>query len=334
MRSEVRALPEEFLDRLGRMVPRSKWDEIANTFAQRRPTTFRVNTLKASPCAIQEVLQADGFGLKQISWYKEAFLLERRSLRELQKTPAYREGKLYVQSLSSMVPALVLDPQPGEEVLDIAAAPGGKTTQMICLMKGQGVVVANDNNRVRFFKLKANVELQDSPHVELTLKAGEAFGRTHPNRFDRVLVDAPCSAEGRFQIHEPRSFGFWKLAKIREMVRKQRRLLASAINATRPGGKILYSTCTFAPEENEGIIDWALDRFPGQLTLEPIALSFPKGTSGLSSWEGKAFSSAVRRAVRILPTSWMEGFFLARLRKVAANTPTDATSIARVSPHQ
>lgn len=314
MRSEVQKLPELFLERLKRIVPSQKWDAVANTFTEPTPTTFRVNTLKISSGVLQEKLEHQDFRLEKVSWYPEAFILRDGRLRALQETEAYRKGEIYVQGLSSMVPPMILNPQPGERVLDLTAAPGSKTTQIACLMKGEGEIVANDNNRIRFFKLKANVELQGAMNVKLTMKYGESFGREAPESFDRVLLDAPCSAEGRFQIREPASYRYWKPVKIKEMVRKQKGLLFSALQALRPGGVMVYSTCTFAPEENEGVLDWVLKKFGGGVEIQRIEPPFPNYMPGLMQWEDQTFHSSLREAVRILPTSQMEGFFLARIR--------------------
>ena len=315
MRSEVHCLPANFLARLQQLIPHNKWDTVANTFAEPKPTTFRVNSLKSSPSIVCENLDRQGFRLEKIPWYVEAFILREGRLRDLQETEIYRRGEIYVQSLVSMLPPLVLDPQPGELVLDLTAAPGSKTTQLACLMKGEGRIVANDNNKIRFFKLKANVELQSAKNVELTLKYGESFGREFPEHFDRVLLDAPCSAEGRFNVKDPASYRYWKIHKVRQMARKQRKLLFSALSALRPGGTLVYSTCTFAPEENESVIDLALNKFGGVIELETIQLSLLNRIGGLEEWEGKSFHSSLKKAVRILPTSQMEGFFIARIRK-------------------
>lgn len=335
MRSEVQRLPTLFLERLRRIIPPQKFDAVANTFADAKPTTFRINTLKnvgarsprpsggetlpdrqAGP-PLQETLEHLGFRLERVPWYPNAFILRGGRLRDLQETEAYKKGEIYVQSLSSMLPSLVLDPQPGERILDLTAAPGSKTTQIACLMKGEGTIVANDNNRIRFFKLKANVELQDAANVELSCRPGELFGRDFPESFDRVLLDAPCSAEGRFQIGEPGSYKYWKPAKVKEMARKQKNLLLSAIRALKPGGVLVYSTCTFAPEENEAVLDWALEKLKDAIEIENIGnrIRIPNPMSGLPQWEGQTFHPSIRNALRILPTSLMEGFFLARLRK-------------------
>lgn len=315
MRAEARVLPELFLERLRQIVPPQQVDTVMNTFTQPKPTTFRVNTLKTAASAVREQLEAEGVRLERVSWYPDAMILRSSRLRELQEHALYRTGALYVQSLSSMVPPLVLEPQPGETALDLCAAPGSKTTQMACLMRAQGRLVANDNNRVRFFKLKANVELQAATNVELSLGYGETFGHRHPAAFDRILVDAQCSTEGRFLTSEPASYRFWALRKLHEMAHKQRRLLRSAVDALRPGGVLVYSTCTFAPEENEGVVSWMLEQCGPMVALEPIPLQFPNYLPGLTRWKGDVFDASLARTRRILPTETMEGFFLARLRK-------------------
>lgn len=318
MRNEIKRLPAEFLERLRLLFPVNKFDDMANTFCLDRPTTFRVNTLKKEIPVIYETLTQAGFRLEKVSWCPGAFILRNRSLRDLQSTESYRQGEIYVQSLPSMVPPLVLAPEPGETVLDLTAAPGSKTTQMAVMMQGKGRLVANDNNKIRFFKLKANVEQQGAVQVELSMQFGESFGKKFPDTFDRVLLDAPCSAEGRFSTHEPSSYRFWKAQKIKEMCYKQKKLFAAAFQALKPGGRMVYSTCTFAPEENESVLNWALETFPGQLEIESFRLPFHNQREGLREWQGRVFHETVRKAVRIIPNQDMEGFFVARVSKKKA----------------
>ncbi|OGW79717.1 MAG: hypothetical protein A3G33_01560 [Omnitrophica bacterium RIFCSPLOWO2_12_FULL_44_17] len=315
MRDEIKRLPAEFLERLRQLVPSHKFDSIVNTFAVTKPTTFRVNTLKATAETVEKELRGLGFRCDRAPWLSGAFILREGRLRELQETEIYKTGKIYVQNLSSMIPVLVLDPQPGETILDLTAAPGSKTTQIACLMKNDGRLVANDNNKIRFFRLKANIELQGCKNVELMLKYGEAFGRIFPETFDRVLLDAPCSAEGRFDANDPRSIGYWKIQKVKEMAHKQKKLIFSGIQALKPGGILVYSTCTFAPEENEEVLDFALKKNEGQIELESIKLPLTNQMPGIRSWQDKKFHPSISKSVRILPANQMEGFFVARLRK-------------------
>lgn len=254
--------------------------------------------------------------MERVPWHDTAFVLRNRSSRELTDTAVYRAGHIYVQSLSSMLPPLLLDPQPGEMILDLTAAPGSKTTQMASLMQNRGTIIANDSNKPRFFRLLANVKLQGATCAQCVLSHGETVWRRYGETFDRVLVDAPCSAEGRFDMNDPRTYRYWKLRKVREMVRKQKRLLYSGIRALKPGGVLVYSTCTFAPEENEGVVSWALEKFAG--VVEPMASRLPVSNVAvpLTAWEGKPFATGIRHAVRILPTATMEGFFLAKLTRL------------------
>ena len=315
MRSEARLLPELFLSRLRKIIPSQKFDVIANSFTDTKPTTFRINSLKISRELVRENLERQGFRLASVSWYPDAFVLREGRLKELEKTESYLKGEIYVQNLSSMIPPLVLDPKPGERILDLTAAPGSKTTQTACLMKGEGKIVANESDRIRYEKLKANVELQAARNVELVLSFGESIGKKCPNHFDRVLLDAPCSAEGRFNARAPSSYRYWTLDKVKEMAKLQKKLFTSAVSALKSGGILVYSTCTFSPEENEGVLNEGLEKFGGQIEIEEINLSISNKMVGLVVWEGRKFHTSVKKTIRILPTSEMEGFFVARLRK-------------------
>ena len=304
-----------FLERLAQIYPGRTGEAVLATFQTARPTTFRVNTLLAEPAVIRRSLHDAGFQLERVPWSPVAFVLKNRSGRELTETPEYRSGHLYVQGLSSMLPPLILDPQPGETVLDITAAPGSKTTQMAALMRNQGKIIANDNNKPRFFKLMANVKLQQATCVECTMHHGETLWRRWSEAFDRVLVDAPCSAEGRFHTSDPKTYHFWKPQKVHEMMRKQKRLLYAAIHLLKPGGTLVYATCTFAPEENEAMVSCVLEKFHDTVVCVPSGVPVANTLHGLLSWEGRRFLPDTRNAVRIMPTATMEGFFLAKMVK-------------------
>jgi 16S rRNA (cytosine1407-C5)-methyltransferase len=310
-------LPPIFLERLTHIIPPDQIDSVMAAFA-RRPTTFRVNPLKTNRADLLAKLSALDFQVEPVDWYDDAFILRNKSKAELIATPMYQHGELYVQSLSSMLPPLVLAPQPGEKILDLTAAPGSKTTQIAALMRNTGEIVANDRSKIRLSKLVANLKLQGVTNVRTRLMNGEDLWKKFPAYFDRALVDAPCSLEGRFEAGNLKSFGDWSLRKVKFLAAIQQHLLRSAVSATRVGGIIVYSTCTLSPEENEGVIDWLLQKEPGVVAIEPIDLRMPT-QPGIARWNDHDFSPAVRNATRILPSSTLEGFFIAQLKKIKSN---------------
>jgi NOL1/NOP2/sun family putative RNA methylase len=310
-------LPEPFLEKLRRLVPANQWDKVLKTFASERPVTFRVNSLKLVPSSLKERLEPLGFKVENIPWYKDAFILRKGRQRDLEKTDLYAKGEIYVQGLSSMIPPLVLAPQPNDIVLDLTAAPGSKTTQLSALMKNQGRILANDNNPIRLEKLKANAGNQGASNVE-TLPAGDGglVWKDNFEKFDRVLLDAPCSSEGRFQLDTPSTYGYWKEDTNRKMAKDQRRLFKSAFLSLKPGGTMVYSTCTFAPEENEMVLNWALETYGEAIQIEDASQALPLHTRGLAAWGDLKFNPGVVKSIRVLPTPDIEGFFVARLRKI------------------
>lgn len=318
----TRQFPPAFEAKLRRLIPHNQWDKTYKTFLEERPTTFRVNTLRTASAEVREKLQSDGFKLENVLWYKDAFILRKGKQKDPEKTDLYRTGAIYVQGLSSMVPPLVLAPQPGDKVLDLTAAPGSKTTQLAALMGNQGQVTANDNNAIRVEKLKANVALQGASIVTV-LEAGDGglVWKDRHESFDKVLLDAPCSSEGRFQLDVPSTYGYWREDTNRRMAKDQRRLLKSAVLSVKPGGTLVYSTCTFAPEENEMMVQWALDTYGDALEVEEIVLPLPAHTRGLTQWEGTGFHPSVARSVRVLPTPDVEGFFVVRFKKIRSVPP-------------
>jgi 16S rRNA (cytosine1407-C5)-methyltransferase len=226
----------------------------------------------------------------------------------------FNEGRIYIQGLSSQLAAIILDPRPGETVLDLAAAPGGKTLHIAALMHNEGQLSAVEPVKHRFFKLKANLERGDASMVKTYLRDGREVGNKVPERFDRVLLDAPCSSEARIRSGRPETWAHWSEKKIKEVARKQKRLLISAIRALKPGGTLLYSTCSFAPEENELVIQDALRRYP-EMKVIPADIPVDNVQQGLSEWAGKSLNPEVKKCTRILPNQHMDGFFLCLLQK-------------------
>ena len=308
-------LPAEFLERLQTIVPAAQYDGVVRSFGTAKPVSFRINTL-ADGTAARARLRESGIGIEEVPWFPEAMVLSDPEQAPALE-PLVEEGLIYRQALSSMLAALALGPRPGESVLDACAAPGSKTSLCAALMENSGKITAVERVRTRLYKLRAVLELQRVTNTETVLSDIRRYRHEH-GPVDRALVDAPCSSEGRFHTGNPRSVNYWSLRKIREMRRKQRGILLSAGRLVKSGGTLIYATCTFAPEENEEVVDWFLRKTGGAFVLEDVSDEWGtrvESYPALKSWRKHEFHPSIGGCLRVLPTEHMDGFFIARLRK-------------------
>jgi NOL1/NOP2/sun family putative RNA methylase len=272
--------------------------------------TARVNTLKATTARLLELL-AD-IGPEVLPWYSDGLVLG--DAVAVGRRLEHFLGLFYVQEAVSMVPPLVLSPEPGETVLDISAAPGSKTTQMAAMMQNTGLVVANDSSPVRVRGLVGNIDRAGCLNVAVTRLDGIRLAEPMAGRCDRVLVDAPCSAEGTIR-KSPQALEHWSLDAFPRFAAIQRGLLQAGFRCLRPGGRLVYSTCTLAPEENEGVVNWLLAREPAAEVVE-WNLAGLVAHAGVTKWQGEEFRAEVARTRRILPQdNDTEAFFVALIRK-------------------
>ncbi len=314
------ALPQTFCEKLRHIAQSEKEHQyILEAFAKKRPPAIRINTLKMTVEQVIKELTKLKIEYKPVGWHSSALILPYSSTRELTKLLLYQSGALYIQSLSSMIPALVLAPEQTDIVLDLAAAPGSKTTQLATLMKNQGIIIANDIDQKRIFKLKSILNQQGVTNTNVISMSGQRVWEKYPEYFDKVLVDAPCSMEGRFDTSDPKSFSHWSPKKVKNLARLQKWLLRSAFSATKPGGTLVYSTCTLSPEENEEVIDWLLKKESGKVEVKNIPLNIPERTNGLTTYRENQYDHSVTKTVRILPSEIMEGFYIAHLQKLSSN---------------
>jgi 16S rRNA C967 or C1407 C5-methylase (RsmB/RsmF family) len=312
-------LPEAFERRLQQLLGEAGTRAWQAAFAAPPPATFRLNSLRGDPAAtLAEIAALDPTPL---DWPADAWSVAPSRRRELTDCDAARDGRIYLQTPSSLVPVQVLDPQPGEEILDLAAAPGGKTIYMAARMQDRGRIGAVEVVKGRFHRLKRNLERCGVSLADTYLADGTGVGRKVPERFDRVLLDAPCSSEGRFRAGDPDSWAVWSPKKIREMARKQTRLARSALQALKPGGRLVYCTCTLAPEENEALVDGLLQRWGDVLEVEAVDLPAERCDAAVTSWEGKAYDPAVAGCARVRADGVLESFFVACLRKTGSLEP-------------
>lgn len=311
-------LPPAFLDKVKEVVPAEKLNSVLGAFCVERPTTFRANTLKISSDKLADQLSVLNIPFERVDWYSDAFILQ-TTKNVLMDTDLYNNGFLYIQSLSSMIPSLVMDPQANETVCDLTAAPGSKTTQMAAMMANTGSIVANDKSKVRLYKLQSNLAVQGVTNTQTTYLPGQVFWKNYPEYFDKTLVDVPCSLEGRINCLNPKTYKDWTPKKPKELSQIQKFLLRAGISTTKVGGTIVYSTCTLSPEENEGVLDWILEKEKGAVEMESIELLVPDKYPGVTQWGNKNYNPQVAKALRIFPSETMEGFFVAKLKKIKSN---------------
>jgi 16S rRNA (cytosine1407-C5)-methyltransferase len=302
-------LPNAFIERLHNQFPEAAVQEMLAAFSHQRAPSIRTTP------GVREIFLKP----RTPSWIKNALILPEHTTRQLTDLPEFKQGLFYIQSLSSMIPGLVLDPKEDEVVLDMAAAPGSKTTQMAAMMNNKGKIIANDNSRQRTFKLKQNLDHQGVTNTGVISMDGQAIWKKYPEYFDKVLLDAPCSLEGTFCTLKPESYSYWSEKKIKQFSKLQKWLLRSAVSATKPGGTIVYSTCTISPEENEEVIDWILEKEKNTVELEEIQIKDLERYPAFTTYKNKTFHPNIRKTLRILPSTEMEGFFVAKLRKSRSN---------------
>lgn len=302
-----RKLPKDFVDNLYENYTPLTVDKILSGMAEQRKTTLRVNTLKTNVQDIMNILKENAIKFDRVSWYNEALILKNATEKEIQKLDIYKNGYIYLQSLSSMIPPVVLKPKQGEKVLDLTAAPGSKTTQLAAIMNNNGYILANELDALRCERLRYNVNKQGANIVEVINGRGEIIGKKYENYFDKVLLDAPCSGEGRFIATDAKTYMNWSIKTVKELSKLQKKLLKSGYISLKNGGEIVYSTCTLNKEENENVLEWAISEL--SLKLLNIDLQINGSINAISE------NPEIKKAIRILPSKDNEGFFIARLKK-------------------
>lgn len=279
-------------------------ERIAQGYAAQRVVTLRANPLKTDAQTVRERLAAQDIETSPVPWYADAMIVRGARKDALTGLDLYERGEIYLQSLSSMIPPLLLGAKPGENVLDMAAAPGGKTTQIAALTGNQAMVTACEMNKIRAERLRYNVQRQGATRV--TVMNIDSRNLDDLFSFDRILLDAPCSGSGTVQLGSPRSKGQFSREFLSRTTKQQEALLHKALRLLRPGCEMIYSTCSVLAQENEEIVSRVL-RKTGALIV-PLELA--------------AFDSVPRLPVSIpgtlcvAPDELHEGFFVAKIRRM------------------
>ena len=277
-------------------------DTIEAGFAARRRTTLRVNALKADAASVRAALEAAGIPCEAAPWSENAIVMPVGSEVQVQALPLYERGEVYLQSLSSMVPPIVLAPRADECILDMAAAPGGKTTQMAALSGNRAQITACEKNKIRADRLRFNLERQGARGVVVMQTDSRELDDFFA--FDKVLLDAPCSGSGTLHAEGPCAFTQELLDR---SVRTQEKLLRKALALLKPGHEMVYSTCSILERENEGLLRRVLPGAQGEIV--PIDGGDFAGMPLLPT--------KLAGTLCICPDALYEGFFVAKIRKKA-----------------
>ena len=269
--------------------------------------SIRINTIKINTQKALRRLQAYKF--YPVPWCKEGFFLENG--KGIGNTIEHQLGYIYVQEAASMIPALALEPQEDDVVLDMCASPGSKTTQMAAMMNNKGLIVANDYRGKRLSPLGMNINRCGVVNTAITLMMGHNISGM---LFDKILVDAPCSATGAIR-KALRVLDMWNINGIKRLAGAQRQLIKRAFELLKPGGIMVYSTCSLEPEENEAVIDYLLQTFTNAKLMD-INLNV-KRSQPILEYKTRNFNPEIKKALRIWPMdNDTEGFFVAKIEKI------------------
>lgn len=313
-------LPEELNKRIKEIYTTEELEIIEKWFnCEARKTTFRINTLKSSTKEILEALKENNLEVEKIKFLKNWYVLLNGKEKDLWDLDIYKQGKIYVQSISSQIPVDFLDIEDFHKILDITAAPGWKTSQASALLKNTWEVVANDNNSIRIDKLNFNLKKQGCKNVKVIKTDARLIGEKNEDYieyFNHIIADLPCSAEWKINLNKEKSFWFWDLWVIIRNFKLQKQILNSIIPLLKKGWTLMYSTCTLAPEENEAVVHMILSLYP-ELQIQDLNIDYKYAKKWLTWFWKHVYRKDISKSIRIIPSEESEWFFIAKFKKVS-----------------
>ena len=297
-------IPEFLIKRLNNEYGEELTNKIIQGYAKTRPVTLRVNTIKTTVEDVKNKLKEENIDFDEIQWYKDALIIDSVRENKIRELELYKNGEIYLQSLSSMLPPIILNPQEKESILDMAAAPGGKTTQIAALTNNNASITACELNKIRAEKLKYNIERQGATScyvmVEDSRRLDDFFS------FDKVLLDAPCSGSGTINLKEVDFEKGFTEKLIQKSINSQKQLLRKAIKVLKSGCEMVYSTCSILKEENEEVVKQILKETNSEIV--PIDIGKFKDLPTLPV--------TIEGTICLSPNELYEGFFIAKIRKI------------------
>ncbi len=297
-------IPDFLIDMLNTQYGKEVTEKILEGYLAKRKVTFRVNTLKSSIEKVEDILKKEKIEYEKVPWSKEAFIVNNVEEIDIQKLNLYENGEIYLQSLSSMLPPIVLSPKENNDILDMTAAPGGKTTQMAAISNNKAHITACEMNNVRIEKLKYNVEKQGASCVYIMQKDSRNIDDFFS--FDQILLDAPCSGSGTLNSEDNNIFKYFTTKLIEKTTKSQITLLKKALKILKPGSEMVYSTCSILEKENEEIVKKAI----AGANAEIVPIDF-KGIEDLP-----LLPTSLNGTLCVCPNELYEGFFIAKIKKI------------------
>jgi len=294
-------MQDVFFERIKKINPK-----ILDGLKEKKEFSFRINKHKADLEAV-DALREEGFSPKSVDWNKYVYTLPIEDRKKITKSSTYTQNKIYIQNLSSIIAANMLDVNENDWVLDLAAAPGGKS---LIFSEKARIVSAVEPDKKRFFRMKRNFKEHGAKNIQTYNKDGRFVYKATGPIFDKVFLDAPCSSEA----HIDGEITWWNLKRVKRFSKLQKELIISAFECLKPGGEMIYATCTFSPEENEEVIDLLLNKYDEAKVIE-VDLPIDNIQSGITKWEDKKYSDEVKKCIRILPKDAYSGFFFAKIKK-------------------
>lgn len=278
--------------------------EIIEGYQTKRKTTLRINTIKSNIEEIKKELEKEKIEYETIKWSKEALIIKNADEKAIQEMEIYKNGKIYLQSLSSMLPPIILEPKEGTDILDMAAAPGGKTTQIAALTNNKAHITACEKNKIRAERLKYNVDKQGATCVFIMPKDSRFIDDFFS--FDQILLDAPCSGSGTLDYNDANIEKYFTEQLIERSSKTQKTLLSKAIKLLKPGHEMVYSTCSILDCENEDVVSSVIKN--GNIEIVPINFE------GME--ELPILPTKISGTLCVKPTELYEGFFVAKIKRL------------------
>ena len=292
-------IPEFLIKKLNNQYGEELTNKIIKGYKEKRNPSLRINTIKTTKEKIKNELENNNIKYKDVNWYEDALMIEEE--KNIRKLDIYKNGEIYMQNLSSMIPPIILTPT-NEKILDMAASPGGKTTEIYNLSNKEALITAVEKNKIRSQRLKYNIEKQGS---KATILNEDATKLDEFYRFDKILLDAPCSGSGTLSIHD-KSLEYFSESLLNNCIKTQEQLLNKALQILKKDHSMVYSTCSILYEENEKHLEKLIKQ--NKIEIIPIDEKIFK--------EIPKLPTNIKGTICVCPNNLYEGFFISLIKKI------------------